>query len=478
MSLAAPLASSSSSQASASAPPYEATPLLLGLATLALCCFSPAILNDGDTWSHVAAGGWILDHRAVPHTDPFTFSFAHEWFAELLMGLAYRLAGWGGVTLLTGVAAGASVYLVARRVARDLTGPALAILMTLSLAMLAPSLLARPHILAFPCLAVWSLGLLSARDAGRAPPLALALAMTVWANLHGGFIFGLVLIAPFALDALLDAAPDRRMAAFRDWTLFGLVSVGAALVTPFGVEGLLFPLKLMNVAALAQIKEWQPESFAHPNALEIAMLGLLGLAMTRPVRVAPARAALLIGLLHMSLQHTRHEMLLAAIAPLLLAKPIADAVDAGAGAKTVARNLTLGALALALVIGGARLALPLARGDSLTSPATALEAVPADLRAKPVLNSYSFGGYLMHLGLRPFIDGRADMFGDAFLARYGRLVDGEPDTVKDALERYEIAWTVFSPNQKIVETLDHEPGWRRLYADKLAVIHVRDELRR
>ena len=314
----------------AAAPPYEAAPLLLALGVLALCAFAPAMLNDGDTWSHVATGNWILDHRAVPHVDPFSLSFAgapwtaHEWLSEVLMSLAYRAVGWSGVTLLTGAAAAAAVYVIARRAARELTGPALVVVVMLSFALLAPSFLARPHILALPILALWCEALLAARERDRAPPLVLAALLALWANLHGGFAFGLALIGPFALEALWLAPSERRLAVFRDWALFGVVCLGAALLTPFGVEGLLFPLKLMNMAALAGIKEWEPEDIGRPGAMEFALLGLIGLALVRPVRVAPVRALLLLVLVFMSLQHVRHQMLFATLAPMLLAKPIAE----------------------------------------------------------------------------------------------------------------------------------------------------------
>jgi hypothetical protein len=109
MSLAAPLASAA--EARPAAPPYEAVPIVLALAVFALAAFAPAVLGDGDTWTHVATGDWILDHRAIPSVDLFTFSFAgapwiaHEWLADVLFALARRLAGWSGVTWLTGVAA-------------------------------------------------------------------------------------------------------------------------------------------------------------------------------------------------------------------------------------------------------------------------------------------------------------------------------------------------------------------------------------
>ena len=38
-----------------------------------LCLFVPQILNDGDTYMHIAAGNWIIQHRAVPSVDPFSY---------------------------------------------------------------------------------------------------------------------------------------------------------------------------------------------------------------------------------------------------------------------------------------------------------------------------------------------------------------------------------------------------------------------
>ena len=479
MSLAAPVAHPS--QARTAALSYEAAPLWLAVAVFALCAFAPAVLNDGDTWSHVATGDWILGHRAIPHVDPFSFSFAgapwtaHEWLSEALLALAHRAAGWGGVVLLTGAAAAAATFVVARRAARALTGPALIALMLLSLGLMSGGLLARPHVLALPVLALWADQLFAARERDRAPPLAAAALMILWANLHGGFAFGLALIGPFALEAIWMAPAERRVAVFRDWALFGVASFGAALITPFGIEGLLFPLKLTQLAYLAQVKEWQPENFTHPGPLEYAVLGLIGLALVKPLRLAPMRVLLLLGLIHLSLQHTRHEMLLAILAPMLLARPMAEALDAGAGSTArVGRGAKIVAFALVLVLIDARFVAPIFRGDSATAPMRALAAVPAGLREKPVLNNYAFGGYLIYAHLRPFIDGRADMFGDSFLSQYARILAGEPQAVDEALKRYDIAWTIFAPGQRAVATMDHEPGWRRLYTDGWAVVHVRD----
>ena len=173
------------------------------------------------------------------------------------------------------------------------------------------SLLARPHMLALPIAAAWSAGLLAARDRGRAPPLALAALMTLWANMHGGFIFGLMLIGPFALEALAEAPAGARLATARAWTLFGLAALAAALINPYGVEALILPFRLMGIENLSRISEWRPQDFSHPGTMELALLMLIGLTLTRPFAMPPIRAALLVALVAMALQHSRHQALLA-----------------------------------------------------------------------------------------------------------------------------------------------------------------------
>jgi len=56
---------------------------------------SKTIFGDGDVSWHIATGQWILAHHAIPHTDPFSFTWAGkpwvpiEWLAELIYGAAY-----------------------------------------------------------------------------------------------------------------------------------------------------------------------------------------------------------------------------------------------------------------------------------------------------------------------------------------------------------------------------------------------------
>src|SRR5208282_5473334 len=105
--------------------------------------------------------------------------------SEILLTLAFRCGGWSGVTLETAAAAAGAALIMGLRVARDLSGAALGVTVALGVALWTPSLLARPHVLALPLVAAWTVGLLEARDRDAAPPLGFALMMIPWSNMHG-----------------------------------------------------------------------------------------------------------------------------------------------------------------------------------------------------------------------------------------------------------------------------------------------------
>src|SRR5436305_12470741 len=104
------------------------SPLALLVAVLlipAVLGSSQTIFNDGDVSWHIATGEWILDHRAIPHTDPFSFTWAGkpwtpmEWLADVIYASGYNLAGYGGVAALVTaalIALHAAVYSSARPV--------------------------------------------------------------------------------------------------------------------------------------------------------------------------------------------------------------------------------------------------------------------------------------------------------------------------------------------------------------------------
>jgi hypothetical protein len=102
-----------------------------------------------------------------------------------------------------------------------------------------------------------------------------------------------------------------------------------------------------------------------------------------------------------------------------------------------------------------------------------VDHVPAELAATPVLNDYAFGGYLIFRGMRPFIDGRADVYGDTFFADYTGMMRPDQTRLTRTLAERGIRWTILPPDSPAVAVLDTLKEWHRLYADDVAIVHAR-----
>src|ERR1700687_420615 len=90
----------------------------LGLGVYVLLLIGGSILlNDSDTYWHIAAGKWILDHNAFPRVDIYSFTKAGEpwistsWLAQVLYAKSFELAGWTGTIVVAAASIGATLAL-------------------------------------------------------------------------------------------------------------------------------------------------------------------------------------------------------------------------------------------------------------------------------------------------------------------------------------------------------------------------------
>jgi hypothetical protein len=246
--------------------------------------------RDGDLYLQLASGRFLAAHGLVG-ADPFR-TIAHgtpwlnqQWLVELL---AYQLVRWIGVTGLTVVYAGLLaaplgllLWLCRRKGLAMMV--ALAILYCPGLWLIVHPRAAGFSLLGFSLLvAILVLAWLQ-RAPGPAPlrrllwaiPATLAV-FALWANLHGGFVAGLLLIGVVALGLALErklglaGAPRLRHAGLLAAT--GLLAAGTVLVaTPLGPGLLDYLASFANPAISLVSSEWRP-AFQFP--LAIAYLGV------------------------------------------------------------------------------------------------------------------------------------------------------------------------------------------------------------
>ena len=472
--------------ASAANPLRGLLPLWVGVGVYALLILvGNRLLADPDTLWQITVGQWILDHRAVPETDVYSFTMlgqpwiSTQWLAQVLLARAYALSGWSGPVVLAAAAIAATFAILAGWLNRRLTGSVTLILVAAAMALSAPHLLARPHVLAMPVMVLWIGGLISAADRRGAPSWWLLPLMALWANLHGGFVLGLALIAPIALDAVLGAAPGCRKYLSLRWAAFALAALAAGCCTPYGWDSLLASKKILALgAALPLIREWHAADFGSLGTFEICLLLGIGLALWRGIWLPPTRIVLLLGLLHLALAQGRAIEILALLAPLILAAPLAHQIGGAAAASPVAATPARGALLA--VIAGLLVAATFIYAsvhrfepDTRSSPVAAVAALQK-LNLARVFNDYDFGGYLIAHGVATFIDGRTELYGEKFFVDHNNasgLI--EPEKLFRLLQDYRIDATLMRTQSAATSLLDHVDGWQKVYADDIATIHVR-----
>lgn len=445
-------------------------PALVGLVLMALGAFSPAVLNDGDTLLHIAAGRWIIEHGGLPQVDPFSAIEAtghwqmHEWLAEILLYFTYTSAGWAGATLATGLAAGMAGWLAAKFVLARVSPLYGGTMVVVGLALLMPSLLARPHVLVLPLLVMSAIGTIRAFDDKSAPDLRLALVFPFWANMHASFPVGLGLITILGAGTIWQT---RSVALAWRWTLLFALSLLGCMVSPYGIHTLLFPFNHTANGGLVHVGEWAPTDFSTLNVLEISF-GLVVVALAAGVRLPLAKILLIFGLGLMAIQHQRHWMLFGLIAPLLFATPAGKKWPGHVPPAHPA--ILLAGLALAIL----RLAIPLSLPDGPTAPFAALASVPQSLENRPVFNDYAFGGAMIFAGLHPAIDSRAELYGADGIARYNRSLTDRCALLSELSAR-DVRWAILAADNPAVAVFTYLPEWNRSYGDAFAVVFLRGQ---
>ena len=464
-------------------------PLLVGVAILAvLVVAGDHLLNDPDTQWQITIGQWIVDHRAVPHTDVYSFTMRRQpwistqWLAQVLYAQACAWFGWSGPVVLAALASAVTFALLARYLVRSLSDSAALVFVAVAFALTAPHLLARPHVLALPIMVAWIGELIAASDRREAPSFRLLPLMALWANFHGGFVFGLMMIGPIALDGLINAARSERMRLAVRWAIFGALALAAACCTPYGWESLLASRKILALgSALPLITEWRAADFSTLHPFEIGLLGGIGLALYRGIMLPPIRIVILLGLVHMALAQGRAAEILALLAPLVLAAPLARQIgDAKTAASSFKSSLTpvAGVMmsALAVVLAAGTLSFAAMHRFVPTTANSPVQAVIElkKLKVERVFNDYDFGGYLIASGVAPFIDGRTELYGETFFVNH-HLATGlaDPDILFRLLDAYQIQATLLRTHSPAAKLFDHMDGWQKIYGDEIATIHVR-----
>ncbi|MDQ2807719.1 MAG: hypothetical protein M3Z04_12555 [Chloroflexota bacterium] len=495
---------------------------MAGLLLLLMLVPNSLLNSDGDTAHHLAAGRQMLETGSLTPIDIFTQPhfgqpwINWEWLSDVLFALANGAAGLNGVALLAVTLIAGTVYALCRWcMARGLHPVPTLVLGLLATTTSEIHWLARPHLFSFALLLLvlylleeYRTGRSSARRLALIPPI-----MVVWANLHAGFVMGLVLCGAYGLGALLELGRRRWMqrlpaiasrraalatprAHLRAYTLTGLAATAATLLNPYGWGLYAHIIEFLRNPLITHITvEFQPLDFRYPITWSfLVLVGVMLVVVARTWRwLPPSHALLLAAGTVLALQVARNVSQFSIIAPALLAPLIQRWIAERAGRQpsgfwarygTPAGRLGIpwlfiGTLALLLgvaALGGSVGPWPLLRA-AWTEPPLPIRAV-ATLRAPdapqgPMFNDMTWGGYLLYElypQRRVFIDSQVDVYGATINHDYLTIATTAAGW-DGLLDHYGIAWVIQRPTSPLVAALHARPDqWRETYRDSTAVI--------
>ncbi len=246
-----------------------------------------ASLSTVDLTYQLRAGAEILATASIPTTDTWTFTvagqpwFDQQWGAQVILSAVFQVGGWTGLALLRAGLLGVIVvclFVVARRAGLADRGAALVTIGAFIIA--APAMALRPQLFGMTLFAVVLL-ILSDRRAHPARCWLIPVIVLVWANLHGSFFLGPLVVGLAWIADVRDRVPQpHRLLAV------AVVSALAACVTPFGPAVWTYAASLsVDPFVTQRISEWQRTSLRRPGRRH-----LRGLARRGPrVAVGSAR---------------------------------------------------------------------------------------------------------------------------------------------------------------------------------------------
>lgn len=464
---------------------------------LSLFAISVRETTDPDMWWHLRTGEYILN-QGIPRQDVFSYTatdhpwITHEWLSQLLMWGLYQAGGLPLLILFTAAITTLTFWLIYQCC---LGQPYLAAFMTL-LSAIASAIVwgARPQLfnLFFFALFIY---LLERWRSQRLPDRALwfiPLVTILWANLHSGYLLGVVLLAVYAVGEALQrfASPGGSLpwAAIRRLALVTGLAFVAAGINPNGASLWLYPFATLGSGAMqSYIQEWHSPDFHLPifwPFVGLMMFGVVGWVFSRQ-RPTWTELLLFLGAFAAGLLSARHIPIFALVAapivcrhwlPALAHTPLYPTL---AGQRPDLKGLPvvnwlLVFAALLGVVGWTGQTI-LDNEETIAShfPVAAVDYLLAhDLAQARGYNSYGWGGYLIWRGLPVFVDGRADLYGDDFLRFYRQTLELQPNWA-EPLDQFDVQYVLIERGAPLAALLAIHPEWQAVYTDDIAQIFTR-----
>jgi len=448
---------------------------------------------DPDMWWHLRNGQETLSQGSISTVDLFSFTRFNQpwtnafWLSDLFIYAIYQIGGfWLLLTIFA--ALGTLTYMI---IFLFSPGPFLlrAFLVVLAAISTSPEWTIRPQVTSFLILSIVNIYLIQNSDLNWKKFIWLPLLFILWANIHGGYIWGILLLFAVIIGRFLDHYLFKNITVNKSelakFSLFSFLSFFFVLFNPNGLAILKLPFKTIDVS-IASIMEWSSPNFHEMIMLPFLMVIILFIIVLSIAekRLSSDQLIKALGFLILAFISQRNiPLAVIVILPILIEK-FSEFISTYKNGKSIKSEIKVPAKVSAIINSIIVLFLVLACGARIYAQSSASEiqsvypvqAVEWILENKPkgnIFNSYNWGGFLIFNlpEYKVFIDGRADLYGNELIATWWNIVNDRQNSL-ESLDKYNINLILLEPDRPIVERLI-EQNWTLSYQDGVSVILTR-----
>ena len=449
--------------------------------------------DDPDLWWHLKMGQVIYVTHSIPTHDLFSYTarlhsiVPQEWLSELFIYCAYKIGGYSGLMLLFCLLASALVvagYVLCRRYSGNAKVAFAGAMMIWFFGTIGFEI--RPQMFSYILLVAELLLIHAGRTRNPRWFLGLPVVFLIWINSHASFILGFAVACTYLISSFFEFdlgvllshtwAPKQRR--FFRWSL-GL-SVAALFANPGGVKQVLYPFDtMMNMKILfANVQEWSPL-----NLTEARGLGLLAVFLSVTLLIAAHKAEIYLDELMLlgmgswlAIGHIRMLAIFGILAAPILSRQLANVWENYDPEKDrILPNVVLIGLSLVSVVMAFPSQQNLERQVESSNPVMALQYIKAHQLSGPMLNDYTYGGYLIWAAPEypVMMDGRTDLYEwSGFLDEYARWAKLE-ENPNLLLQKYNVNFCLLNTRSQMINVLPLLPDWKLVYSDDLARVFVK-----
>jgi hypothetical protein len=467
--------------------------MMAGLLTVLSVLTVRGRFDDPDMWWHLKTGQIIFSTHTIPVTDLFSYTtnhhswIPHEWLAQLSMYLDYKWFGLSGLMLWLCVLTAALLIAAYGLCALYSGNVKLGFVGAMVVWIFATSGLAvRPQLVGYLLLIVELLIVHLGKTRTPRWFLALPPLFAIWINCHGSFFLGLMVLTVFLFASFFQfrlgpLVAERWTNPVRNMLLLAFaVSFAALFLNPVGIRQILYPLDTLfhQPLNLSVVEEWSPLRILSERG--IALLAVLSISV---ILVVLRKSELFLDELlllalgtEMAFSHARMAFVFGILAAPVLSRQLSKSWDNyQADQDRPWANAVFLAVSLLVVYLAFPSAQNLVRQAEEESPVKAVQFIQAQHLAGPMLNDYTYGGYLIWAAPEypVFLDGRGDVFEwTGILSEFGNWAtrQSDPNTL---LNKYKINFVLLSHQSPMAPVMPTVPGWKQIYSDNNAVIFLR-----